>query len=106
MLESQCANYAREPYLAWFDAWRKQRCLTKPEIDSLCGYLGEHKELSAFFVYPDIWTAAREPGCRKELERRLGPPIDEAWVFTGQNRGGRGSAPTRILWYPSRCGKS
>jgi hypothetical protein len=105
-LESHCQIYAKEPYLSWFDAWTRQRCLNKKELDELCAYLGAHTELSAFLVYPDIWTAPKDPACRAALEKRLGPPLDEAWIFTGQNRGGRGSAPTRILWYPPRCGKT
>jgi hypothetical protein len=103
MLESHCDLYKQEPYLSWFDAWREQRCLNTGEWEAFCGYLSKHSELSAVFVYPDIWKAARAPSCRAELDRRLGRPIEESWFFTDQNRGAVGSSPTRLLWYAPRC---
>jgi hypothetical protein len=103
MLPSDCELYAKAPYLSWFEAWRTNRCLTAPEWDAFCDYLGAHSELSALFVYPEIWKAASAPECHAELERRLGKPVEEAWFFGAQLRGGRHGAPSRIEWYTPKC---
>ena len=103
MTDSHCQIYQRSPYLSWFDAWKEQRCFSDAEFDAFCAYLGEHPELSAVLLYPDIWIGPKQPGCWAKFEQRLGPAVEEASFFTAALRGGIGINPTRVFRFEPRC---
>ena len=103
---AQCEIYDRAPYVSWFDAWAKQRCLTPPEWDEFCAYLDEHPELSAVMVYPGIWTAVAKPECRAEFNRRLGPPIGSGVFYSEPTVGARGRGPMSVLRFGAKCSRN
>jgi hypothetical protein len=99
----QCDLYRQTPYLSWFSAWNEQRCFTEPEWDGFCSYLEQRTELAGVLVYPGIWTAARQPGCRAQIEARLGAPLKEAEFVAKIERGNTDIQTTSVLLFPPRC---
>jgi hypothetical protein len=112
MTEAHCRIYDRLPYLSWFDAWKNQRCLNPQEWGDFCAYLDQQPELAGILLHPDVWTAADRPECRRELERRLGPPVAEASfpmsmryaLLSGRGAIDDGGKPSRVRWYRPKCG--
>ncbi len=79
---SQC-GYDKDPFLPWFEHWKKQTCFSARDWDNLCSYLSR-SDIAAVLVYPDVWKAMREPECEKEAVRRLGNPWSKINMpFTG-----------------------
>jgi hypothetical protein len=96
LVEEQCAPYHQAPYLAWFDAWSKQRCWDEAEWSQFCAYLDGHPELSAILLYPDIWKGAGRPECLAEFTRHLGAPLEQARLD---------SQGARIMRFGTTCQK-
>jgi hypothetical protein len=100
---AQCGNFDRRPFTSWFDAWREQRCFTGPEWTEFCDYLDRQPTLSAVVVYPGIWLGPRDPACRAAFDAHLGPPIEQAEMWSWWTRGGEQRARSGVLRYAPKC---
>ncbi len=105
MTEAHCQGYRKWPFHSWFNAWREQRCFSDYEWTDFCQYLSQHSELSAIFVYPDVWTGAGKPECMQKFVENLGEPLGQASYMAAPTRGGRGAHPSRLLWFKAQCGR-
>jgi hypothetical protein len=103
LLQSQCAMYDVAPIASWVDAWNSDRCLSAPEWEAFCSFLGSHPEIGSVLVYPDMWKAAGSPACIAEFEAHLGPPRSAASFATIRTPGGVPAGMSRVRHYEARC---
>lgn len=99
----QCEIYDSFPFRSWVSAWREQRCFSNMDWESFCRFLEEHSELSAILIYPELWKAAEEPECKKQIEAHLGLPLAESQFFGASSPGGHGKNLLRVIRYPTHC---